>query len=296
MGSSLGNQNETVLDISALSYRYPGADRDVLRSIDFSVGRGEVFGFLGPNGSGKTTTQKLLTRVLSGYRGEVQVFGQALSPADAAYAEQIGVCFEFPNLYEKLTAEENLRFHAGFFGSRTELPERLLERFDLPVGDKRQVGQYSKGMKMRLVLARSLLNAPKLWFLDEPTTGQDPEHAHLIRELIAQQAAGGTTVFLTTHNMTVAEELCDRVAFLVDGEIVAIESPKVLRLRRQSRMARVEVYVDGELRGQDFSLRDRVSKQAFATFVSENEVATIHTLEPSLEDIFLELAGKGLAA
>lgn len=166
-----------ILDARELSYAYPGAGRKALEGIDFGIEQGEVFGFLGPNGSGKTTTQKLLTRILRGYKGSVSVFGRDLREHDDSYYNSIGVCFELPNLYEKLTAEENLGFYSAFFDTPTDDAAAVLERLDLPVGDKRNVGQWSKGMKMRLTLARSLLNRPRLWFLDEPTTGQDPRHA-----------------------------------------------------------------------------------------------------------------------
>jgi fluoroquinolone transport system ATP-binding protein len=229
-----GNPLEATLRVCGLAYRYPGSLGPVLRGLDFEIREGEVFGFLGPNGSGKSTTQKLLTRILPGYQGKVEIFGRDLHSMGDDFYNRIGVCFEFPNLYEKLTAEENLEFYGGFFDVPTERPSELLERLDLPVGDRRSVAQYSKGMKMRLVLARSLMNRPRFWFLDEPTAGQDPEHAVQVRELIRERAAAGTTVFLTTHNMSVADELCDRVAFLVAGEITVIDTPRRLKLRPAS--------------------------------------------------------------
>ena len=277
-----------------LSYRYPGSDAEVLCGLSFEIARGEIFGFLGPNGSGKSTTQKLLTRVLQGYRGEVRVFGESLAERGPAYPERIGVCFESPNLYGKLTAEENLSFHRRFFESETDPPRTWLERLDLPVGDRRPVSQYSKGMKMRVVLARSLLNRPELWFLDEPTNGQDPENAVRIRQLIRERAEAGTTVFLTTHNMTVADELCDRVAFLVEGRIAAQGVPRELELTHAERRVRVEAW-EGDRRVRcDFPL-DGEGKEAFLRFVRDHRIEAIHTQEPSLEDVFLEVTGKGLA-
>ena len=222
-----GYHGFVIVSVSRLSYRYPGASDRVLRDLDFEIGEGEVFGFLGPNGSGKSTTQKLLTGILPGGEGEVRVFGSELAALGSDYYDSIGVCFEFPNLYEKLSAAENLDFHRGFFAGPTESPGELLERLDLPSADRRPVSTYSKGMKMRVVLARSLLNRPRLWFLDEPTTGQDPRHAVEIRELIRERADAGTTVFLTTHDMTVADKLCDRVALLVEGQIAAIDTPRI---------------------------------------------------------------------
>lgn len=284
-----------IVSAEGLAFRYPGADENVLQDLDFEIREGEVFGFLGPNGSGKSTTQKILTRILSGFGGRVRVFGSDLAEVGPTYHDRVGVCFEFPNLYEKLTALENLSFYRGFFGGETDEPGALLEELDLPAGDRRQVGHYSKGMKMRVVLARSLVNRPKLWFLDEPTTGQDPEHAVLIRRMIRERADAGATVFLTTHDMTVADELCDRVAFLVEGRIAAEGTPRQLKLAHANRQVRVELQRGDATETRDFALEDDAEKQAFLRCVADERVETIHTLEPSLEDVFLAVTGKGLA-
>ena len=288
----------SVLDIRGLSYRYPGADRDALHDLAFAVAEGEIFGFLGPNGSGKSTTQKLLTGILHGYEGRIEVFGRDLQEQGSDYYNSIGVSFEFPNLYEKLTAEENLEFYGAFFEGSTERATDVLKRLDLPVGDRRVAGQWSKGMKMRLTLARSLVNKPRLWFLDEPTTGQDPQHAVLIRKLIRERADAGTSVFLTTHDMTVADELCDRVAFLVDGTIVLVDAPRKLKLAHTSHVARVEHHEGGEGRevmSRDFDLDEAAQKKSFLDFVRDHDIDTIHTQEPSLEDVFLKVTGRELA-
>jgi fluoroquinolone transport system ATP-binding protein len=283
-----------ILDVQGLRYTYPGGVQQVLNGLDFEIEEGEVFGFLGPNGSGKSTTQKLLTRIHRGYQGAIEVFGRDLREQGSEYYNRIGVCFEFPNLYEKLTAEENLKFYAEFFDVPTDDAGGVLERLDLPVKDRRKVGQWSKGMKMRLVLARSLLNRPRLWFLDEPTTGQDPQHAVMIRHLIRERAEAGATVFLTTHDMTVADELCDRVAFLVDGRIVVVDKPRDLKLRHAERLVRIELRQGGELVRRELGLDDETQKNELADLIRTYPIETIHTLEPSLEDVFLKLTGRGL--
>jgi fluoroquinolone transport system ATP-binding protein len=286
-----------ILTVDDLGYAYPGAAPPVLHDLSFEVGEGEVFGFLGPNGSGKSTTQKLLTRILRGYEGRIQVFGSDLEAQGTAYHERIGVCFEIPNVYEKLTAIENLAFYRRFYSVPCDEPAALLEQLDLPARDKRPVGHYSKGMKMRVVLARSLVNRPRLWFLDEPTTGQDPEHAVQIRKLIRARAGEGATVFLTTHDMNVADALCDRVAFLVDGRIATVGSPRDLKLAHASRKVRVELAgAPGGREGHVFDLDDASSKSAFLELVGRERVETIHTQEPSLEDVFLRVTGRGLSA
>jgi fluoroquinolone transport system ATP-binding protein len=231
--------------------------------------------------------------VLRGYQGHVNVFGRDLESQGSDYHEQVGVCFEIPNVYEKLTANENLEFYRRFYGVPCDEPADLLKLLDLPGRDKRPVGHYSKGMKMRVVLARSLVNRPKLWFLDEPTTGQDPEHAVRIRNLIRERASQGTTVFLTTHDMHVADTLCDRVAFLVEGEIAAVGSPRDLKLAHSSRAVRVEL-PEGDGDPREFDLDDAASKAAFLELVGSRRVETIHTQEPSLEDVFLRVTGRGL--
>lgn len=284
-----------IISVRDLRFRYPRSTGDVLNGLEFEVAEGEIFGFLGPNGSGKSTTQKILTGILPPDRGDVRVFGRALGSEGADYYNRIGVSFEFPNLYEKLTAEENLAFYRGFFDVPTDEPDALLRSVDLPVGDRMPVATYSKGMKMRLVLARSLINRPRLWFLDEPTTGQDPRHAVAIRDLIRAQADAGVTVFLTTHDMSVADRLCDRVALIHDGALLVVDTPRALKLEVSERLVRVEHRLQaGELQRRDFRLDDEVSKRDFLETVRTTDVETIHTLEPSLEDVFLRLTGTAL--
>ncbi len=283
-----------IVSVRELAYRYPGATESVLRDLDFEIAEGEVFGFLGPNGSGKSTTQKLLTRILRGHQGRISVFGQDLETQGVAYHERIGVCFEIPNLYEKLTARENLDFYRRFYAGPCDPPEALLAELDLPEADRRPVGHYSKGMKMRVVLARSLVNRPKLWFLDEPTSGQDPEHAVRIRDLVRARADAGSTVFLTTHDMHLADTLCDRVGFLVDGRIASVGSPRELKLAHARRTVRVELRRGENLESQSFELDEPASKAAFLELLRSERVETIHTQEPSLEDVFLEVTGRRL--
>lgn len=284
-----------VLTVDNLSYTYPKSSVRALREVGFEMSEGEIVGFLGPNGAGKTTTQKILTGILSGYQGEVHVFGGRLRDLGSDYYNRIGVSFEFPNLYNRLTAEENLNFYRRFFDVPTEEPSALLARFDLPVNDRRTVSQYSKGMKMRLTLLRSLLNNPQLWFLDEPTTGQDPRHSVMIRDIIREQRDRGTSIFLTTHSMTLADELCDRVAFIVDGGITAFDTPRNLKMAHARKVVRVEYRENSAVKARDFSLEDAAGKDAFIDLVREAAIETIHTTEPSLEDVFIRITGRGLS-
>jgi fluoroquinolone transport system ATP-binding protein len=201
-----------VIDVRNLRFTYAKARVPALDGLDFDIRRGEIFGFLGPNGAGKSTTQRILIGLLKGYQGSASAFGRAVADWGADYYERIGVCFEMPNHYLKLTGLENLAYFRSLYRVDTQTPEALLDSVGLAADRRMPVSQYSRGMKTRLSVARSLLNNPELIFLDEPTTGLDPVGAQRIRTLIRTQKANGRTVFLTTHDMTVADDLCDRVA------------------------------------------------------------------------------------
>ena len=206
---------EAVVAVSTLTYRYPGAGAPAVAALDFTIPRGEIFGLLGPNGAGKSTTQKVLIGLLRGYEGSVSVFGRDLRQWGNDYYERLGVSFEFPNHHLKLTGLENLSFFRALYAGDTEDPRQLLDRVGLGEDADKRVSEYSKGMRGRLNVARALLPKPELLFLDEPTAGLDPVTNRQIRELVRERRAAGTTAFLTTHDMIVADELCDRVAFKV---------------------------------------------------------------------------------
>jgi fluoroquinolone transport system ATP-binding protein len=283
-----------MIAVENLSFTYPRSTEQALRGLSFEIARGEIFGFLGPSGAGKSTTQKILIGLLKNYRGEVSVFGKDLKRWRADYYERIGVSFELPNHYLKLTALENLRYFAALYRKRAGSPHDMLERVGLGDDGDRPVAQYSKGMKNRLNVARALLHDPELLFMDEPTTGLDPTNARLIKELIREQRQAGKTVFLTTHNMAVATELCDRVAFVVDGEVRLIDSPQTLMRRYGRRVVRVEFEHEEEVGKRDFPLDTLGSDRDFIEILRGGGVQTIHTLEATLEDIFIEVTGRRL--
>ena len=283
-----------MITVENLSFTYPKAAEPALRGLSFGIARGEIFGFLGPSGAGKSTTQKILIGLLKDYQGQVSVLGKDLKDWRADYYERIGVSFEAPNHYLKLTALENLRYFAALYGNATQEPRGLLERVGLGADGDKPVSQFSKGMKNRLNVARALLHDPELLFLDEPTTGLDPVNARLIKELIEEQRSAGKTVFLTTHNMTVADELCDRVGFIVDGEVILIDAPRELRLRYGRRVVRVEYQTAGRMATRDFPLETLGDDAEFIALLRGGKVQTIHTLEATLEDIFIEVTGRRL--
>ncbi len=215
-----------MIHVDSLDFAYPNAEHDTLRSLSFAVDSGEIFGFLGPSGAGKSTTQKILTGLLSDYRGSVRVFDREVRDWDGTYYDRIGVSAESPNQYPKLTGRENLELFASLHRTETRDIEELFSLVGLSDAIDRRVGAYSKGMAMRLNFVRALLHDPELVFLDEPTSGIDPGNAKRIKSAIADLRDDGKTVFLTTHDMTVADQLCDRVAFIVNGRIPLVDEPE----------------------------------------------------------------------
>ncbi len=220
-----------MIEVKNLTFSY-GKDRQALHGLDFTVEDGEIFGFLGPNGSGKSTTQKILTGILTGYGGRVSLFGQDMGAAHTQeLLEKIGVLFEFPYLYTNLSAVDNLRYFASFYPrERVRDVMELLDKLEFKKDYlKKPVSSYSKGMRQRVSMARALLNSPRLLFLDEPISGLEPSGAVLFRRIIEEERRNGTTVFLTTHNMMDADLLCDRVAFISNGNIAALDTPQNLK-------------------------------------------------------------------
>jgi fluoroquinolone transport system ATP-binding protein len=284
----------TILDIQNLQFIYPAAEKKAIDAISFQIHEGEIFGFLGPNGAGKTTTQKLIMGLLKGYQGSITVFGKNLQDWGTAYYEKIGVCFESPNHYQKLTAYENLDLFSSFYTTKTIDPHTLLGMVGLEADANHRVATFSKGMKTKLNFVRALLNNPQLLFLDEPTTGLDPVSARQVKDIILQQKKAGKSIFLTTHNMTDADELCDRVGFLVDGTLQLVEKPRNLKIGYGKKTVKVEYLKEGQLLREEFTLADLGRNSTFLTRLNEESVQTIHTQEASLEDIFIQVTGRQL--
>ncbi len=285
-----------MIDVAGLHYTYPGAKSETLHGISFNIAEREIFGFLGPSGAGKSTTQKLLIGLLRDYTGTAHVLGKNVSEWGSDYYEHIGVSFELPNHYLKLTATENLSYFASLYREETHHPHEVLEWVGLRDAADKRVSEFSKGMKNRLNVARSLLHKPKVLFMDEPTSGLDPVNARKIKDLVLRLRDEGTTVFLTTHNMTVADELCDRVAFIVDGNLALIDAPHTLKRQHGKRSVSVE-YVNGSAgtATAEFPLDGLGTNQDFIrTLRDAQRVETIHTQETTLENIFIEVTGERL--
>lgn len=280
------------IEVSTLHYTYPGASCAAVRDMAFTVEEGEIFGFLGPSGAGKTTTQQILIGLIRGWHGSVRLFGADQRTWGRELYDRIGVSFELPAGYTRLTVREDLRHFAMLHGTRPRDQDELLSSVGLTAAADARVGALSKGMRIRLNLARALLHQPKLLFLDEPTGGLDPVTARSIRELIARERQRGATVFLTTHDMETADMLCDRVGFVVDGHIVACDEPRALKLSGGARSVRVEHRVNGDLYTQVFPLG--VPDQRLAELLSSPDVETVHTTEASLAEVFVDVTGHGL--
>lgn len=276
--------------IKNLVFRYPKNEEDTIKGISFEIKKGEIFGLLGPSGVGKSTTQKILIKLLTDYKGEILYKGKDLKSYGSNYFEEVGVGFEMPVHFSKLTAEENLNFFKKLYSSTIDVDE-LLKRVGLYEDRKKKVSQFSKGMKVRLNFVRAMLNNPKVLFLDEPTNGLDPKNARIIKDLIKEFKEEGGTVLLTTHLMNDVDELCDRVAFMADGRIVEISTPKELKLKYGSREVDIE-YRDGEgVKRATFGLDNLGENGEFLSIIKNYEIVTIHSKENTLDDIFIKVTG-----
>ncbi len=283
-----------MIEARDLSYSYKRNGEYAVRGVSFRIEKGEIFGFLGPSGAGKSTTIGILSGLLELQEGQVLIGGAPRKARPGKeFFNRIGVGFEIPNVYKKLSGYDNLKFHASLYDGPTDDPLETLKAVGLLPEARKAASTYSKGMRQRLGFARSMINRPELWFLDEPTMGLDPATAGSIKGIIRRRRDEGATVFLTTHNMFVADELCDRVAFLVDGRIAAMDSPKNLKLRYGLPRVTVEYMEGGELRSENFGLEgeDRARLQAC---IGERDVRTVHSGEPTLEEIFIRLTGRAL--
>ena len=282
-----------MIEVKNLTFSY-GKDKQALHGLDFTVEDGEIFGFLGPNGSGKSTTQKILTGILRGYGGKASLFGQDVSAVHGPeFFQKIGVLFEFPYLYANLSAVDNLNYFASFYPKeqRRDVGE-LLDTLEFkPDFLKKPVSSYSKGMRQRVSMARALVSNPRLLFLDEPTSGLDPSGAVLFRRIIEQERKKGTTVFVTTHNMMDADLLCDRVAFISNGNIVALDTPKNLKEKNSNHRVIIDYLYQGQRETKTVEAPELDAGLPFA----HDEIISIHSQEPTLEDMFIQYTGRGLS-
>jgi len=280
-----------MINVSNLCFSY--TKHPFIENMNFNINEGEIFGFLGPSGAGKSTVQKILTGILTDYKGSVKIGGVEVKKHDRNFYENIGVDFEFPSLYEKLTANENLRYFASLYKKSLDL-NSLLESVGLLHDADKRVSDYSKGMKSRLNFIKALLHAPKLLFLDEPTSGLDPSNAKQMKDIILKQKEKGKTIILTTHNMYDATELCDRVAFIVDGNICALDTPRNLIMAKGAAKIKYTYLSDGKEKEREVEINRTGEDLILQKLLKENKLMSIHSLEPTLNDVFVEITGRRL--
>ena len=282
-----------MIKVENLSYTYPKSKIAVLKNLNFEIERGEIFGFLGPSGAGKSTTQKVLYKILHNFTGEIWIENKHLKDWGNDYFEKIGVGFELPNHYLKLTAKENLQLFASFYPEKNlQNFDALFEVFGLTDSANKKVEEFSKGMKMRLNFIRAIMHNPDILFLDEPTAGLDPINAQKIKRYIKKLKNEGKTIFVTTHDMTTADELCDRVSFIADGEIRLTEKPSVLKNKHGKHTVIVELQ-NGQT--AEFPVEDLGNNPNFLEFISRDEILRINTQEATLEEVFIKITGAKLS-
>lgn len=280
-----------MIEVENLSFTYPGAEDPTLKGLNFRIADGEVYGLLGPSGAGKSTTQRILMGLLPKFAGTATIFGQPVGAMGRAFYERIGVSFELPTLYLRLTARENLKLFASLYDGPTRDPVDVLGVVDLQDAADQRVETFSKGMKMRLNLCRALLHDPELLFLDEPTTGQDPARARMTRAMILKLKAEGRTVFLTTHNMAEADEICDRVGFLAHGHIPVTGTPEALKREYGERALELTTRDGEKLERTTFPIDGIGNNAGFLKLIATREVVSMHTQEASLDDVFIKATG-----
>ena len=280
-----------MISVKDLSFSYTSTP--FIENTCFDVGRGEIFGFLGPSGAGKSTLQKILTGLLIGYGGSVTVGGIEVREHDSGFYQDIGVDFEFPSLYEKLTGRQNLKFFGSLYKKQRDAG-KLLESVGLAGEADKKVADYSKGMKSRLNFIKALLHDPAILFLDEPTSGLDPSNARRMKDIILEEKLKGKTIILTTHNMYDATELCDRVAFIVDGRIRALNTPCNLIMSKGATKIEYAYLKDGKETLVQTALYATGEDALLQSLLRENKLLSIHSSEPTLNDIFVEITGRRL--
>jgi ABC-2 type transport system ATP-binding protein len=282
------------IEVSDLSFAY--GDIQAVDGVSFSVAPGEILGFLGPNGAGKSTTIKMLTGQLRPDSGSISVLGMAMPAQTLDIQARIGVCFEEKNLYENMSGRENLDFFARLYGIKGRDFDPFLRKVGLIDRADDRVASYSKGMRQRLMMTRAMINDPDILFLDEPTDGLDPVSSQAVRNVIKAEAERGAAVILTTHDMHEADQLSDRVAFINEGRIAALDTSDNLKLEYGQRTVRIRSRNGADVDVRVISLDESNAGDQIREAVAVEGLMTIHTEEATLEDIFIKLTGRGLDA
>jgi fluoroquinolone transport system ATP-binding protein len=280
-----------MIQVRKLEFSY--TKKPFLEDVNFEVSKGEIFGFLGPSGAGKSTLQKVLTGLITNYKGNAIVNGMESKNHNNDFYENIGVDFEFPSLYEKLTARQNLKYFGSLYSNKLRNMDELMKMVGLHDDSDKKVSEYSKGMKSRLNFIKALIHNPDILFLDEPTSGLDPSNSKDMKDIILEEKKKGKTIILTTHNMVDATELCDRVAFIVDGKVKALDTPHNLIMSKGATKIRY-TYLDGVEKTGECLLKKTSDDYKLQNLIKNNQILSIHSSEPTLNDIFMEVTGRVL--
>ncbi|WP_442601992.1 ATP-binding cassette domain-containing protein [Paenibacillus sp. KN14-4R] len=281
---------ENIIEVNGLEKSF--STSKALKNVSFQVKKGEIFGFLGPSGSGKTTTIKILTAQLKPTSGTAYVFGVPTEKLqDPKYRKKIGIITDNTSLYGRLSVYDNLKMYCDLYDVPETRINEVLQMVNLTKESKKIISKLSKGMLQRIILARAFLHEPELLFLDEPTSALDPVNTKHIYEGLLQLREKGTTIFLTTHDMNEAETLCDRVAFLNNGEIQLLDSPKKLRQERADATITVEL-VDGT---EVVIPKGPAGAEQLFQYMSSDQVVSVESNHPTLGDIFVEVTGRKLS-
>ncbi len=285
------------LMIEAVNLSRTFGNKKAVIDMSFSVPRGEIFGLLGPNGAGKTTTIRMLTGQIDPTAGHARVAGCDVVKERAMLKQRIGVVFEDQNLYERLSARYNLAFSCWLYGLPKRRVDEVLELVHLRDRAKEPIRTFSNGMKQRVMIARALLHKPPVLFLDEPARGLDPIAAREVRQTIDRLRQEGMTILLTTHLMEEADQLCQRVGFIINGRLVANDTPRNLKLSHGQRALVVtldsvgDVTHNGTLQEVTLNMDDPYDQSRLAQWMAQEKVRAVHSREATLEDVFIEVAG-----
>lgn len=286
---NIRKESDEYISVRHLSKKFDGDY--VLKDVSAVLRKGEILGFLGPSGAGKTTTINILTGQLLPTSGSAEVLGIGCDKIDEKIYEQIGIVTDSSGIYERMSVYDNLKYFARLLNAPIENIDPLLNRIGLYEHRKKTAGKLSKGQTQRLVIARAVLHKPKVLFLDEPTSGLDPSTALEIHRMLLEMKEEGMAIFLTTHNMEEAAKLCDHVALLNEGVIVEYGTPEEICLKyNKDKKYKVQL-TDGS---RHILNQNSESAEKIMVWIQGDRIETIHSCEPTLESVFLEVTGREL--